>query len=322
VNKKITILIVALLAITQLFSQGTVRGTILDAKTGETVPFANVLVKETETGNTTDFDGVYTLSLDAGIYTVEFSFLGYATLTVPDVEVKDGEETLLDVSFEEEGTLIEEVVVTASAINTTETAVLTIQRKALGLLDGVSTQAIKRTGDSDVGGAVKRVTGVSVQEGKYIVVRGLGDRYSKTSLNGMDVPGLDPDKNSVQLDIFPTNLVDNIIVYKSFTPNLPGDFTGGMVDILTKDFPEKKTISLSAGASYNPTQHFNKNYITSQGGGLDWLGFDDGTRKLPQAISAVINDPNQEIPSVVRGDQNLQALTGVFRNNLATEELR
>ena len=300
-----------------LGAQGTVRGTLTDATNGETVPFANVLIVETQTGNTTDLDGTYAISLDAGIYSIEYSFLGFATTTVSDIEVKDGEVTIIDVVLEEESTLIEEVVITAKQIRNTETAVLTIQRKAIGLLDGVSTQAIKRAGDSDVGAAVKRVTGVSVEDGKHVIVRGLGDRYSKTQLNGLDVPGLDPDRNSVQLDIFPTNLVDNIIVYKSFTPDLPGDFTGGMVDIVTKDFPQRKILSLSASMSYNPDMHLNSGYITSEGGSTDMWGFDDGTRKLPQAIRSY-NAAGKELPNIVQGTQELESLTGVFKNNMAT----
>ncbi|MFT6808812.1 MAG: hypothetical protein ACJA01_002043, partial [Saprospiraceae bacterium] len=208
-------------------------------------------------------------------------------------------------------------VVTAKQIRNTETAVLTIQRKAIGLLDGVSTQAIKRAGDGDVGAAIKRVTGVSVEDGKHVIVRGLGDRYSKTQLNSLDVPGLDPDRNSVQLDIFPTNLVDNIIVYKSFTPDLPGDFTGGMVDIITKDFPERKTLNLSAGMSYNPDMHLNNRYITSAGSATDKWGFDNGTRDLPQAIRSY-NAAGQELPNIIQGGAELESLTSLFKNNMST----
>jgi len=317
VKKRFLILIVALIITAFLRGQGTLRGTLTDATNGETVPFANVLIVETQTGNTTDLDGTYALSLDAGNYNVEYSFLGYATTKVSDVVIINGEVTVLDIVLEEESTLIEEVVVTAKQIRNTETAVLTIQRKAIGLLDGVSTQAIKRAGDSDVGAAVKRVTGVSVEDGKHVIVRGLGDRYSKTQLNGLDVPGLNPDRNSVQLDIFPTNLVDNIIVYKSFTPDLPGDFTGGMVDIVTKDFPERKTLSLSAGMSYNPDMHLNNRYITSEGGDTDIWGFDDVSRALPQAIRSY-NAAGQELPNIVQGTQELESLTRLFKNNMAT----
>jgi len=173
--------------------QGTLRGTILDGTNGETVPFANILIKETGSGTTSDLDGTYTLSLSAGTYSLEFSFIGYASLTVSDVTVVDGEVNVLDVAMSEETELLEEVVVTAKQIRNTEAAVLTIQKKSVNLLDGISSQSFRKIGDSDAAGAIKRVTGVSVEGGKYVFVRGLGDRYTKSILNGMDIPGLDPD---------------------------------------------------------------------------------------------------------------------------------
>jgi len=156
-----------------------------------------------------------------------------------------------------------------------------------------------------------------VEGGKYIYVRGLGDRYSKTTLNGANIPGLDPNKNTVQMDLFPTNLIDNILVYKTFSPNLPGDFTGGYVDIATKDFPTVKTISLNASVGYNTLATFNSNFLTYEGGSQDWLGFDDGTRAIPDFVQ------ENGIPAVQRGatidaNQAMQVTeaTSSFANNL------
>ena len=290
---------------------GTIRGTLTDAKSGEAIMFANVLIKETGTGNTTDLDGKFSLSLDEGNYTLVFSYIGYTELSVTEVKVNAGEDTELNVQLTENSEVLDEVVVTATQIKNTETALLAIQRRAPGLLDGISTQSIKRSGDSNVGSAIKRVSGVSVEGGKHVIVRGLGDRYSKTILNGMDVPGLDPDRNSVQLDIFPTNLIDNIIVYKSFTPDLPGDFAGGMVNIVTKDFPGAKTFSVSAGGSYNPDMHLNSNFITYQGGRTDFLALDDGTRSNPFNI-------NTQFPSITTQSVELNRLTNLLDPTMAT----
>ncbi len=290
---------------------GTVRGDLIDDSNGEAIIFANVVVAETGNGVSTDLDGKFSVELPAGIYTFTVSYIGYADLAVSDVEVNEGEVTILNLRLSEASEVLDEVVVTASAIRTTEAALMTIQKKAPGLLDGISTQSIKRTGDSDVGSAIKRVTGVSVEGGKHVVVRGLGDRYSKTILNGLDVPGLDPDRNSVQLDIFPTNLVNNIIVYKSFTPDLPGDFTGGMVNIETKDFPEAETFNISMGLGINPSMNLRDDYITYPGGGTDWLGFDDGTRMNPLA-------PSQIIPERASNHPQLTSLTELFNPVMAT----
>ena len=294
-----------------LAQTGTVRGTLVDDVTGETIPFANVIIEETQDGFSTDLDGAFSHDLAAGTYTLSASYIGYADLNVTDVVVEEGKVIVLDLRLKEESELIDEVVIVAAATRNTEAALMTIQKKAPGMLDGISKQAISRSGDGDVGAAIKRVTGVSVEDGKHVIVRGLGDRYSKTILNGMDIPGLDPDKNSVQLDIFPTNLLDNILVYKSFTPNLPGDFTGGMVNIETKDFPERRTFNISVGGSYNPDMHLIDNFISYQGGNTDFLGKDDGTRELPI-------HPNTTIPERTSNNAHLTTLTNKFSPIMST----
>jgi outer membrane receptor protein involved in Fe transport len=138
---------------------------------------------------------------------------------------------------------------------------------------------------------LKRVTGISVESGKYIYVRGLSDRYSKTTLNGAEIPGLDPDKNSVQMDLFPSNLIENMVVHKTFSPDLPGDFTGGVVDIITRDFPMRFTLQFSASLGFNPSANLNKNFLTYKGGKTDWLGFDDGTRDFPVIAGQIVPKP-------------------------------
>ena len=297
---------------TSSFAQGTIRGVIYDDGLGETIPFANVYVVETKTGTTSDLDGTFTYDLDAGVYSVEFSYLGYADVLVSEIEIKDGEVTIVDVRMKEEGEVMDEIVVTAKQIRNTEAAVLTLQRKSANLLDGISSQTFKKIGDSDAGSAIRRVTGVSVQGGKYVFVRGLGDRYTKSILNGMDIPGLDPDRNTLQMDIFPTNLIDNILVVKSFTPDLPGDFTGGVVDIITKDFPEERVSNISLGMTYNPGMHFNKNAISHPGSSTDFLGFDNGARKNP------IYD-HWVIPSPAERSAGLTGITELFSNNWAAQ---
>lgn len=268
---------------------GTLRGTVIDDESGETIIGATVVVDGTATGTTTDLDGNYSLKLEPGTYTIAFSSISFATQKISDVVVKDGEVTLLDIRLKSSTEEIGEVVISASKIENTENALLTIQKKSVTVLDGISSQSISKTGDTDAAGALRRVPGVSVEGGKYVYVRGLGDRYTKTTLNGMEVPGLDPDRNTVQMDVFPTSLVDNIIVYKTFSPDLPGDFTGGVVDISTKSFPDNQLFEVSASYAYNTVTTFNKDFILYDGGKLDGLGFDDGTRKLPFDYDMVIN---------------------------------
>ncbi len=293
------------------FAQGKVSGTIIDGEFNEPMAFANILVKGTTKGTTSDFDGKYELELEEGTYTLVFSFVGYNTKEITDVVITANDVVTLDVVLETNS--LDTVVITTSTKRNTESAILNIQKKSVVVLDGLSAQAIKSTGASNVASAVKTVPGVSIQGGKYVYVRGLGDRYTKSILNGIDIPGLDPDRNTIQMDLFPTNILDNVIVLKSASAEYPADFTGGIVDIVTKDFPTKAEYSISVGAGYNPDMHFNDKYLTSDGSDTDFLGYDDGTRNLP------INR-YQQIPGTFDNKILLTSLTNRFQKELRAKQ--
>ena len=277
--KIIRIISVLFFSILRTYSQYGITGTVIDGDFNEPLPFANVLVKETGDGVTTDFDGKYTIELSSGNYTLIFSFVGYETKEITNIKVSGDNYTITDIVLNSVAQGLEEVVVTVDARRNTESSVLEIQRKSASLLDGISAQAFRKIGANDIASAVKNVPGVSVQGGKFVYVRGLGDRYSKSILNGVDIPGLDPDRNTIQMDLFPTNLLSNVLVIKSARADLPADFTGGVINIITKDFPTNEELSISIGTSFNPNMHFRENYLTYEGGQTDFLGFDDGTRK-------------------------------------------
>lgn len=262
--------------------QGTIRGTVYDAATGETMYGVTVLIKDTQNGAISDFDGKFQITANPGTYTVLASFISFNTLEIGNVIVEAGKVTLLDnIQLQEAVTELETFVIAAEMSKVTEAALLTIKKKSNYLIDGISSTNFKRIGDGDAATASQRVPGVSVEGGKYVYVRGLGDRYTKSILNGMDLPGLDPDRNTLQMDIFPTNILDNIIVIKSFTPELGADFTGGIVNLETKDFPDEPVFSVSGSLGYNPSMHLNTNYLTYKGSKTDFLGFDNGLRDIP-----------------------------------------
>ncbi|REE16912.1 TonB-dependent receptor [Winogradskyella pacifica] len=292
---------------------GTVTGKIFDGEFNDVLPFANVVIQNTATGTTTDFDGEYKLALDEGTYTLVFSFVGYETKAITDVKIEANKVLELNVTLNPSSSALSEVVITTSARRNTEESVLNLQRNSAVLLDGLSIESIKKAGASDIASAIISVPGVSVQGGKYVYVRGLGDRYTKSILNGMDIPGLDPDKNTIQMDIFPTNILENIIVIKSGSADLPADFTGGVVDIITKDFPSQKAMSFSLSTSYNPDMSFNSNYVTYEGSGTDFLGFDSGDRNLP--ITPTTSTPNPASSN----NSSLEGITRSFNSTLATE---
>ncbi|MDX1326366.1 MAG: TonB-dependent receptor [Arenibacter sp.] len=289
---------------------GEVMGTLIDGDFQDPVPFANIIVKGTTVGTTSDYDGNYKLALEEGTYSIVFSYLGYETVEVSDVVVNSKEPTQLNITMESSAEGLEEVIISVSIKQNTERSVLGIQKRAVNLLDGISSETFKKMGAGDVASAIKTVPGVSVQGGKYVYVRGLGDRYTKSILNGMDIPGLDPDRNTIQLDIFPTNIIDNLLVHKSASADLPADFTGGIVDIVTKDFPNSKEHSFSIGGSYNPDMHFNNDYLNYKGSPTDFLGFDNGSRSLP--INA-----KQYIPNTFEYSPLLTAITKKFNPTLS-----
>lgn len=275
---------------------GIIRGTVIDDATGETVIGANISIKETSAGAVSDLDGKFSIEIEPGVYNLQVTYIGYQALTIEEVGVRAGEVTVIgEIRISESSLELQEVVVSAKTIQTTEAALLTVKKKSAVMLDGISSARMELTGDATAVEAAKRVTGVSVEGGKYVYVRGLGDRYSKTTLNNVEIPGLDPDRNTLQMDIFPTNLINNIVVSKNFTADMPADFTGGLLNVEIKDFPEDKIFNISVGTSFNPNMHFNSNFLTYEGGATDFLGFDDGTRALPQGAG------QQNIPTPISG---------------------
>ena len=293
-----------------LSQSGRITGLVMDGEYDEPMAFANVIVKGSTIGTTTDFDGKYSLDLEPGEYTLTFSFVGYQTIEVSEVLIKSDEVEQVDVTLSTN--TLDEIIITTTVRKNTESAVLDIQKKSAVMLDGLSSQGIKKAGASNIASAVKSVPGVSVQGGKYVYVRGLGDRYTKSILNGVDIPGLDPDRNTIQMDIFPTNILENIIVIKSAAAEYPADFTGGVVDIVTRDFPTKKETSFSIGSAYNSEMHFKNDFLIGPSEGTDFLGFDNNSRSRP------INR-YQYIPGTFENYPLLTQLTSSFNPILQAE---
>ncbi len=313
-NKILSILLL-IFSMTTVFAQqkqGFVRGNILDGDFGGALIGATIsLTDNPSKGTIADLDGNFSLPLDPGPYKINVSFISYATQTF-DVEVKSGEVAILDATLSSAAEELSAYTVEAKVRRTSEIAMLMDMKKASNVTDGMSAQTFRKVGDSDLGGAMKRVTGVTVQDGKHVYVRGLGDRYTKTTLNGMAIPGLDPDKNSVQIDIFPTNVLENVSVSKTFTPELDGDFAGGLIDVVTKKFPDEKATQISIGMTYVPGMHFNNDYVLYNTGKMDWAGYDDGSRKLGIGKTT-------QIPNSVLNDENLESVTRNFNSQLATK---
>ncbi|MFZ9733374.1 MAG: carboxypeptidase-like regulatory domain-containing protein, partial [Schleiferiaceae bacterium] len=294
------------------------RGSVVDGSTGESIIGAAVNIEGSTVAGMTDLDGNFSLKVAPGTYTVKIAYFTFKTKSITGVVVKAGEATALGsiVLESEDEVKLEEVVITAQSVRNNEAALLTLKKKSTVIMDGISSAKIGLTGDATAVEAAKRVTGVSIEGGKYIFVRGLGDRYSKTTLNGMDIPGLDPDRNTIQMDIFPTDLISNIVVSKAFTADMPADFTGGLLNVETKAFPERKIFNASVSGGYTPSMHFRSDYLTYTGSATDFLGFDGGTRRLPaRADASVIPTPISGL-----GSQATNNFVNSFNKTLGARE--
>lgn len=200
-----------------VFAQGTgqITGTIVDAENGETIIGASVGITGTTKGAATDLDGHFSIrNLEAGTYSLTVSYISYTTQTVTGIVVYEGESTSINIALETNVADLDEVLVTAEAIKSGEAGLLSIQRKAIAVQDGISSEEISRSTDGNVGSAMKRVSGVSVIGGKDVYVRGLGNRYSNVQLNGSPIPSTNPNKKEAPVDILSSGIVDNIVVQK------------------------------------------------------------------------------------------------------------
>lgn len=272
---------------------GLIEGLIVDEATAEPLIGANVVIYDAEGrpeyGASTDLDGHYVLSVPVGTYDLEVSFISFGTKTITGVVVVKNKPVAVNVTLSPELLQGEEIVVSAKAETSSEVSMLALQQRAGIVTDGISSELMSQAASSDAGDALKRVTGVSVVGGKFVYVRGLGERYSNTQLNGAQIPSPEPNRRVVPMDMFPAGLLENIQIAKSFSPDQPGDFSGGSVRIKTREFPSIKTISFSASSSWN-SQSTLKDALSYKGGGLDWIGIDDGVRAIPDIVKTEAAD--------------------------------
>jgi Carboxypeptidase regulatory-like domain/TonB-dependent Receptor Plug Domain len=263
--------------------RGRLTGRVLDAASGQGVADAQINIVGTPFGARTDLDGRYTmLNVPFGTYAVAAKRLGYQPKQYDKVPVTTTDATVVNFTIGTAAVALQSVTVRATTDNRTasEASLLAAQQKAAAASDGVSAEQIKRTPDSNAGEAATRVSGVSIVDGKFLVARGLSERYSTTLVNGAEVPSPEPTKKLVPLDVFPASLLESIVVTKSATPDKPGDFSGGAVEIRTKEFPENPIRQLTFSQGYN-SQTTGRSLPFPAKRALDFFGFDNGFREPP-----------------------------------------
>jgi outer membrane receptor protein involved in Fe transport len=286
-------------------------GTIRDASTGE--PLADVLIEvvgNPDEVGVTDAKGRYDLRLKPGTYTIRIAGELHQRHRVRGIVVRRG-VTQVDIKLSAEA--VEEVVVVAPPDTATEATQVVRRRKRATVSDAISAEQISRSPDSSASDAAKRMVGATIQDGRYVVIRGLGGRYSLTLLNGVPLPSPDPDVPAAPLDLFPAALLANLTVTKTFSPDTPANFAGGALSIETRSFPSKFTLKLRTGISGNSQSSFQE-LNGYRGGSYDALGYDDGTRALPSIIPRydLAGDPSLPV------DQQNEQMTS-FDNNWELE---
>jgi hypothetical protein len=285
VGKKL-FLTLLIIPITLFCSAQTLRlnGKVINSK-NEAIAGATVNVIGISKTVPADVEGRFSIQVEPGRkYTVTVSSAGYDTKSIEDVQVLPNEESNLTVVLEPKGTLTE-VVVRTSVRRESTNALINFQKNNSSVSSGLAADFIRRTPDKNTGEVLKRVSGTSIQDNKFVVVRGLGDRYNTAFLNGAQLPSSEPDKKAFSFDVIPSSVVDNIIINKTATPDLTGEFAGGLVQVTTKDVPSKSFLSVGANIGWN-TESTGKDFISNERGSTAWTGFDDGRRALPSDFPA------------------------------------
>ncbi len=263
---------------------GKVEGKITDSKTGKTLSGVSVTLPGNSKGVASDLDGRFVLTLPASKpQVIRISSVGYQTKEIENVEVAANALINLDVVMESATKTEAEIVIKTTRRQETTAALIAYQKNTNTVAQVVSAETIKRSPDKNTSEVLKRIPGTSIQEGKYIIVRGLNDRYNQTMLNGILLGTTEPDRKTFSFDIFPAGMIDNIIVNKAFVPEFSGEWAGGLVQVNTKDVPAKNYLNIVLGTGFN-TQTIGKDFYSYKGGDLDFLGMDDGFRAIPDAL--------------------------------------
>lgn len=292
-------------------STGRIAGEIIDQKTSEPLIGASVGLQDLNKGVAANVDGNYLLSdLQPGKYTIIVKYIGYQSKLVSDIEVKPNTVTKLDIVLQEANQkVLNGITVTSTYRQASIASLYAVQKNSISISDGISSELIKKSPDRSTSDVLKRVSGATVQDNKFVVIRGLSDRYNSASLDGAPLPSTEPNRKAFSFDIVPANLIENIVISKTSTPDMPADFAGGNIQVLTKDIPDQNYVNLGLGYSYN-TQSTFKDFKSGYRNVSDYFAFDNGARSLDSnfpTTAQVVGPPR------LNTQQNIQAIN--YLNN-------
>ena len=280
-------------AIISQAQKAKIAGKITSVKNDALIGVSLTLKSDKTQVSKTDVEGRYSFTIDVNKkYTLTLSYVGYESKTIADISASNaGEEVLLDILLEESGARLTDVTVSATKTSNkgaTDNALIAFQKNTNTVASVISAESIKRSPDRNTAEILKRTPGASIQEGKYIIVRGLADRYNQAMLNGILLTSTEADRKTFSFDLFPSQIIDNIIINKAFVPELPGEWAGGLIQVNTKDIPTKNFFNVQLGTSVN-SLITGKDFLKDIGGKTDWFGIDDGTRSLPTGYTTKSN---------------------------------
>jgi TonB-dependent receptor len=309
---------------TSVGPMGKISGKIIDKANAEALIGVIVKVKDQVKGAQSDVEGHFTLKLPVGTYDLTLSYISYKTEVVQSVEVKEGQVTELDLTMEENITQTEEVVVIGKVQKETNNFLLIERKNSAQVSDGISSELIKKTPDRTTGDVLKRVTGASIQEGKFAIIRGMNDRYNAGYLNDAPLPSTESDRKAFSFDVIPANLIDNLVIVKAGTPDVTGDFAGGVIQIRTKAIPDKFTQSINIGGQYNSMATF-KEATTFKRFKEDVYGLVNDDRRLPDVGSLVYQKTSIKVGKRRVTKENIDSLlvpgTKLFNNDWSMSKL-
>ena len=275
---------------------GTIRGNVRDGQTKEVLIGCTVRIDGTQLGVTTDVDGNFTIpNVPAGSQKIVISYVSYQTKEIPNVRVESGNTTVVETELLVEGKALSEVVVRANKSTNTEIAVITEIKQMKPIAVGISAQQIQKSQDRDAAAAIRRVPGVSIVENRFVLIRGLGTRYNNVLINDVIAPSTEVESRSFSFDIVPSNILDRMIVYKSGSAELPGDFAGGVIKIYTKRRPEQNFTDVGLTVGYRANTTF-QNVQSHSRGGLNLLGLWDAKQQIPTSFPTRAADFNTLSP--------------------------
>ncbi len=284
------LLLLLLYSIITWGQKGTIQGTIIDARSNDPLIGATIKILNTEIGTVTDIDGFFSIDrIEPGIYNLEISYLSFKTESINKVTVEAGKVTQINYGLAEESKTLDEVVVTADKVRNNEVAILSEIKTSMQVVSGISEQQIKKSLDGNAAQIVRRVPGITIIGDRFINIRGLNSRYNNVMLHNAFTPSMETDVKSFSFDIIPANQIERMLIFKSPSADLPGDFAGGVVKIFTKGIPDQTGMTIDYSTSVRQGTTFN-DFFQPELGKNYWTGFNNKYNALPSRFPASINN--------------------------------